>query len=67
MKYKLLVSTDCGINYHKRAESENLDELLEQANKLEWERWVIEDENDDFADVSPMHKHIVNLMTKLNQ
>jgi len=71
MKYKLLVSYDCGIRYDVKAEADTVEELVKKAVELKLDeqylRWVIEDENEKIQEVGAIHKGIIDALRKLNE
>lgn len=64
MKYKLNVSHDCGCSYRVEKESDNLEELKKEGQKLDEQmlRWDIEDETGEQIECSAVHKGIVRFM-----
>jgi hypothetical protein len=69
MKYRLLVSHNCGASYSCEKESENLAELLKEGHRCEADalRWVIEDEIGDTVAVCGIIKNIAKSLKKLNE
>jgi hypothetical protein len=71
MKYKLMVSYDCGISYSTEAKADTVDELVKKAVELKldenWLRWVIEDENEKIQEIGAIHKGILDALRRLNE
>ena len=69
MIYKLMVSYDCGMNYHKEMVSENIDDFKERCDECDkdWLRWCIESESGELLDVGAIHKKILHHMRVLNK
>jgi hypothetical protein len=67
--YRLMINRNCGAGpYHEVASSTNLALLQSKAEQYSEEgvRWVIEDEDGESADVSPIHKQIVATVAAAN-
>ena len=64
MKYKLSVSHDCGCSYRVEKESDNLEELRKEGQKLDEQmlRWSIEDERGEPVECCGIHKEIIGFM-----
>jgi hypothetical protein len=69
MKYKLNVSHNCGCSYGVEKESNNLEELKKEGQKLDEQmlRWDIEDESGEQIECSAVHKGIVRFMEVMSK
>jgi len=69
MKYKLNVSHNCGCSYGVEKESDNLEELRKEGQKLDEQmlRWDIEDEAGKQIECSAVHKGIVRFMKVMSK
>ncbi len=68
---RLMVSRDAGCNYYERGTG-SLEELRARAEELNLDeqmlRWVIEeDDGSEIAEVSGIHKGIIDFMRRVNQ
>ena len=67
MKYRLMVSEDCGCSYFCLDENEDIEALRNVAEGLDWQRWYIETEKGEFTnDICPIHAGILERLKQIN-